>query len=39
MEGTLDLNAIQQQAMAASATGEGFTDLLDVGVLDIDLGF
>ena len=37
--GSLDLNVIQQEAMAASATGEGFTEMLDAGMLDIDLGF
>ncbi len=38
LEGALDLTAIQQEAQAASATGEGLTEFLDVGILDMDLG-
>jgi hypothetical protein len=34
----LDLAAIQQEAQAAAATGEGLADVLDTGFLDIDLG-
>lgn len=36
IEGALDLDAIQQQAQAASATGEEFADF--VGVFDFSLG-
>ena len=39
VEGPLDLRAIQQEAQAASATGEGMAEFLDTGFLDIDLGF
>ena len=39
LEGALDLMAIQQEAQAASATGEGMAEFLDTGFLDIDLGF
>jgi uncharacterized membrane protein YjgN (DUF898 family) len=33
--GALDLDTIQQDARAASATGEGLAGLLDVGTLDL----
>ncbi len=39
LKGALDLTAIQQEAQAASATGEGMAEFLDTGFLDIDLGF
>lgn len=39
IEGPVDLEAIQQEALAASATGEGLTDLMDASFLDVDLGF
>ncbi len=39
VEGSLDLEAIQQDAQAASATGEGLSEFLDLDFLDIDLGF
>ncbi len=39
LEGSLDLTAIQQEAQAASATGEGMAEFLDTGFLDMDLGF
>ena len=38
MEGPLDLASIQQEALAASATGEGMAEFLEVGFLDVDLG-
>ena len=38
LDGPLDLEAIQQEAQAASATGEGLADMLDIGPLDFDLG-
>lgn len=38
LEGDLDLDAIQQDAQDASATGEGLADFLDTEFLDIDLG-
>jgi uncharacterized membrane protein YjgN (DUF898 family) len=38
LDGPVDLVAIQQEALAASATGEGLADLVDVGLLDVDLG-
>ncbi|HEY7679816.1 MAG TPA: DUF898 family protein [Terriglobia bacterium] len=39
LEGLLDLNAVQQEILSASATGEGMADMMDVGILDVDLGF
>ena len=39
VKGPLDLTAIQQEAQAASATGEGMAEFLDTGFLDMDLGF
>ena len=38
LEGPLDLVTIQQEALAASATGEGLAEFVDVGLLDMDLG-
>jgi hypothetical protein len=38
LEGDLDLDAVEQDARDASATGEGMTDFLDTEFLDIDLG-
>ena len=38
LEGPLDLDAIQQEVQAASATGESLADALDVGPFDFDLG-
>ena len=39
LDGPLDLDRIQQQAIAASATGDALADMMDVSLLDIDLGF
>jgi uncharacterized membrane protein YjgN (DUF898 family) len=39
LDGPLDLDAIRQQALAATATGDALADLMDVGLLDLDLGF
>ena len=39
IEGPLDLAAIQQEAQAATATGEGLAGFMDTGLLDLDLGF
>jgi uncharacterized membrane protein YjgN (DUF898 family) len=39
LDGPLDLDAIRQQAIAATATGDALADLMDVGLLDLDLGF
>jgi uncharacterized membrane protein YjgN (DUF898 family) len=39
LDGLLALDAIRQQAVAATATGDALADLMDVGLLDIDLGF
>jgi uncharacterized membrane protein YjgN (DUF898 family) len=33
--GTLDLEGIEQDARAASATGEGLAGFLDIGTLDL----
>lgn len=39
LDGPLDLESIQQQAITASATGDALADMMDVSLLDIDLGF
>jgi uncharacterized membrane protein YjgN (DUF898 family) len=39
LEGTLNLEAIRQEVQTASALGEELGDLVDIGVLDLDLGF
>ena len=39
LDGPVDLDIIRQQAIAASATGDALADLMDVSLLDIDLGF
>ncbi|MBI3933641.1 MAG: DUF898 domain-containing protein [Acidobacteria bacterium] len=39
LDGPLDLDRIRQQAEAASATGDALNDLMDVSLLDMDLGF
>ncbi len=39
LEGPLDLDAIQQDAQAASATGEALGQFLEIGALDFDLPF
>lgn len=39
LEGALDLDRIQQQAITASATGDALADMMDISLLDIDLGF
>jgi uncharacterized membrane protein YjgN (DUF898 family) len=39
LDGPVDLDIIRQQAIAASATGDALADLMDVGLLDVDLGF
>jgi len=39
LEGALNLEAIQQDAQAASAAGEALGQFLEVGVLDFDLPF
>jgi uncharacterized membrane protein YjgN (DUF898 family) len=38
LEGEIDLAAIEQQAQAASGTGEGLAAALDVDAVDMDLG-
>ncbi len=38
VEGPLDLASIQQEAQAASATGEGMAEFLETDFLDFDLG-
>jgi len=38
LEGNLDLSAITQQIQAAGAAGEGLADMIDLGLLDVDLG-
>ncbi len=39
LEGPLDLAAIHQEILDATATGEGLADMIDIGVLDVDFGF
>ena len=39
LDGPLDLEAIRQQAIEASATGDALAEIMDVSVLDLDLGF
>ena len=38
VQGSVDLSAIEQEAQAASATGEGMAEFLDTGLLDADVG-
>jgi uncharacterized membrane protein YjgN (DUF898 family) len=38
LEGNLDLTAVIQQIQAAGAAGEGLADMIDLGLLDVDLG-
>ena len=38
LEGTLQLDTVRQRAAAASATGEGLTDVLDLGGSDLGMG-